>query len=262
MNIDRRIDVYNEDCLFGMNRIVDRSVDLILCDLPYGTTKCAWDIIIPFEPLWKQYKRIIKDNGAIILFGSEPFSSHLRLSNLSWYKYDLYWKKEKPTNFFQLKKRFGKCTETISIFYKNQPTYNPQKVKHNGKLIKNSPKGNHNSIVSGISKKVFAYQDDGYRYPNDILEFRREILGTTIHPTQKPLELIKYLIQSFSKENDLVVDNCFGSGTTPIACLETNRNFVGFEWNPDHPHDLNYNNAIKRIDIWKQNKKNIFDLLY
>jgi len=118
--------------------------------------------------MWEQLKRIIKPKGAIVLFGSEPFSSYLRLSNIDWYKYDLYWKKEKPTNFFQLKNRFGKCTETISIFYKKQCVYNPQKTKHEGPLVKNKPKGNHNSIVSGINKKVFAYQDDGTRYPNDV----------------------------------------------------------------------------------------------
>ncbi len=258
--MDKNI-IYNEDCLVGMNRIQDKAVDLIICDLPYGTTNCSWDIVIPFEPLWGQYKRIIKDNGAIVLFGSEPFSSMLRLSNLDWYKYDVYWKKEKPTNFFQLKRRFGKCTETISIFYKEQPIYNPQKVEHIGKKVTNKPKGNHNSIVSGIGKKVVAYEDDGYRYPSDVIEIRREILGTTIHPTQKPTELIKYLINTFSNEGDLVLDNCMGSFTTAIACLETKRNYIGFEWKPDVPHDEYFVLGEKRIQDWHEGQKTLFDLL-
>lgn len=130
--------IYNEDCLEGMNKIPDKSIDCIICDLPYGTTNCSWDSQIPLDKLWEHYNRIIKDNGAIVLFGAEPFSSFLRISNLKMYKYDLVWKKEKPTNFFQLKRRFGKCTEYIHIFYKKQCTYNPQMVKHNGPLVRNN----------------------------------------------------------------------------------------------------------------------------
>ena len=163
------------DCLERMKEIPDGSVDMVLTDPPYGLVSCGWDSVIPFEPMWTELKRIIKPNGAIVLFGSEPFSSFLRCSNLQMYKYDLYWKKEKPTNFFQLKKRFGKSTENILVFYQKQPTYNPQKVKHEGKLVTNKPKGNHNSIVAGINKKVLPYADDGTRYPNDILEFRRYV---------------------------------------------------------------------------------------
>jgi len=234
--------IYNMDCLEGMKFIPDKSIDMILCDLPYGTTACKWDNVIPFEPLWEQYKRIIKDRGAIVLFGSEPFSSYLRLSNIDWFKYDLYWKKEKPTNFFQLKRRFGKCTETISVFYHKQPTYNPQKIKHEGKMVTNKPKGNHNSIVAGINKKVTPYNDDGTRYPNDILEFRREVLGTTVHPTQKPVALFEYLIKTYTNEGETVLDNCIGSGTTAIACMNTNRNYIGFELNKEY-----FDIAEKRI---------------
>jgi len=202
---------------------------MILCDLPYGTTACKWDTIIPFESLWAQYNRIIKDNGAICLFGSEPFSSSLRLSNLEWYKYDLYWVKEKPTNFFQLKKRFGKLTENICVFYKKQCTYNPQMVKHEGEIVKNSPKGKHNSIITGVNKEVLPYKDNGYRYPCDILKFRREVLGTTVHPTQKPVALCEYLVKTYTDKNEVVLDNCMGSGTTAVACINTNRNYIGFE---------------------------------
>jgi DNA modification methylase len=217
----------------------------------YGTTACKWDVVIPFEPLWEQYKHIIKDRGAIVLFGSEPFSSYLRLSNLDWYKHDLYWKKEKPTNFFQLKKRFGKTTENILVFYKKQPTYNPQKVKHEGKLVSNKPKGNHNSIVAGINKKVLPYTDDGTRYPNDILEFRREVLGTTVHPTQKPVALLEYLIKTYTLENEIVLDNTMGSGSTGVACVNTNRNFIGIE-----KDDKYFEIAVDRIADAREKKAN------
>lgn len=224
------IELHNGDCLEVMKTIKDHSVDLILCDLPYGTTTCKWDNVIPFDKLWEQYNRIIKNNGAIVLFGSEPFSSQLRLSNLKNYKYDLYWKKEKPTNFMQLKRRPGKLTENICVFYNNQCTYNPQMIKHEGKLVKNSPKGKFNSVVSAqLNKRIIPYNDTGYRYPGDILEFRREKLGTTVHPTQKPVPLLEYLIKTFSNEGDLVLDNCMGSGSTGVACKNTNRNFIGIE---------------------------------
>ena len=238
-----KIELMQGDCLEKMKDIPDRSIDMILCDLPYGTTACKWDVVIPFAPLWEQYKRIIKPNGAIVLFGSEPFSSFLRCSNLQMYKYDLYWKKEKPTNFFQLKKRFGKSTENILVFYQKQPTYNPQKVKHEGKLVTNKPKGNHNSIVAGINKKVLPYADDGTRYPNDILEFRREVLGTTMHPTQKPVALLEYLVKTYTLEGETVLDNTMGSGSTGIACKNLNRNFIGIELDPDY-----FKIAEKRIN--------------
>ena len=188
-----------------------------------------------------------------MLFGSEPFSSKLRMSNLKNYKYDLYWEKEKPTNFFQLKKRFGKSTENIVIFYKKQCTYNPQMVKYKGDIIKNKPKGEHCSIVTGISnKKITPYIDSGYRYPCDILKFRREILGTTMHPTQKPVALLEYLIKTYTNENETVLDNCMGSGSTGVACINTNRKFIGMEMD-----DKYYEIACKRIEDAKACSENI-----
>lgn len=225
-----RVKLLFGDCLERMKEIPDKSIDCILADLPYGKTACKWDTLIPFEPLWEQYHRVIKDNGAIVLFGCEPFSSYLRLSNIKDYKYDLYWVKEKPTNFFQLKKRFGKTTENICVFYNKQPTYNPQMVKHNGKLVTNKPKGKHMSITSGISnKKVIPYIDTGYRYPTDILKFNRVPLGQTIHETEKPILLLEYIIKTYTNENETVLDNCMGSGTTCVACIKTKRNFIGIE---------------------------------
>ena len=221
---------YCGDCLEIMPAFLDKSVDMVLCDLPYGMVACKWDVIIPFDLLWKQYKRIIKDKGVIVLFGSEPFSSYLRLSNIGMYKYDLYWKKEKPTNIFQLKRRFGKSTETISIFYVVQPTYNPQMVIYNGKKVTNKPNGIHKSIVSGDSKqKVTPYSDTGFRYPVDVLEFRREVLGTTVHPTQKPVALFEYLIRTYTNEGDTVLDNCAGVLTAAVAAINTNRKYICIE---------------------------------
>jgi DNA modification methylase len=136
------------------------------------------------------------------------------MSNVKMFKYCAYWKKEKPTNFFQLKRRLGRTIEDILIFYKNQPTFNPQKTKHEGKLVKNKPKGNHNSIITGKNKEVYPYNDNGLRYPTDLIEIRREVLGTTIHPTQKPVALFEYLIKTYTNEGDIVLDNCAGSGTT------------------------------------------------
>ena len=242
------IDLRQGDCLEVMKDIPDKSIDMILCDLPYGTTACKWDIVIPFEPLWEQYNRIIKDNGAIVLFGSEPFSSELRLSNKSDYKYDIYWVKEKPTNFMQVKKRVGKLTENICVFYKKQCTYNPQMVKYNGKKVTNKPSEKNAKFKSVVSANsalpIKPYEDTGYRYPCDILNINREKLGSTIHPTQKPVELLKWLIKTYTNENEIVLDNCMGSGSTGVACINTNRKFIGIE------KDENYFNIAKeRIDI-------------
>lgn len=223
------IQLYIGDCLEVMKDIPEHSVDMVLCDLPYGNTACKWDVLIPFDRLWEQYKRVIKDNGAILLFGTEPFSSAARLSNLDWYKYDLVWQKEKPVNFFQLKRRFGKTTENIMIFYKKQPTYNPQMELSNKPRVTNKPKGKHKSIITGVNKEVLPYNDTGYRYPCDVLKFNREKLGSTIHDTQKPVELCEYLIKTYTNAGDLVLDNCMGSGTTGVACIHTKRNFIGIE---------------------------------
>ena len=219
--------IYNEDCLEGMKRIPDKSVDMILCDLPYGTTACKWDTVIPFEPLWEQYERVIKDNGAIVLFGTEPFSSLLRTSNIKRYRYDLIWEKSRFTNFLFVKKQFGKVHENISVFYKKQPTYNPQmeagepyKRKGTGK-----PKTKELMINPATDNGKVS---DGLRYPKSILKFPFHNVGN-VHPTQKPSDLFEYLIRTYTNENETVLDNCIGSGTTAIACLNTNRNFIGFE---------------------------------
>lgn len=218
------------DCLELMKQIPDNSIDMVLCDPPYGTTACEWDSVIPFDKMWKQLNRVIKDNGAILLFGTEPFASFLRLSNIKNYKYDLYWKKEKPTNFMQLKKRFGKVTENICVFYMKQCTYNPQKKKTERKVVNKPKQKNNSSIVSALNfSNIKPYVDDGTRFPNDVLEFNRVPLGKTVHPTQKPVALLMYLIKTYTNEQETVLDFTMGSGSTGVACKLTDRNFIGIE---------------------------------
>ena len=225
------VDLYNGDCLEIMKSIPDNSVDMVLCDLPYGTTKCSWDAVIPFDELWDRYDRIVKDNGTVVLFGQEPFSSFLRLSNLKNYRYDIYWEKERMTNIMQVKKRVGKTVETISVFYKNQPTYNPQMVKYDGPKRSNKVRnGKLGKLVDDSNdKKVFEYNDTGLRYPTQVWKFKRDILSSNLHPTQKPVLLLEELIKTYTKEGDTVLDNTMGSGSTGVACVSLNRNFIGIE---------------------------------
>lgn len=223
------------DCLDLMNNIPDKSINAIICDLPYGTTKCSWDTVIPFDDLWKQYNRIIKDDGVIILFGQEPFSSYLRISNITNYKYDIYWEKERLTNINQVKKRVGKTVETISVFYKKQCTYNPQMIKYEGKPRTNKIKnGKLGALTDTGCKPVFEYTDTGYRYPTSVWKFKRDCLTSNLHPTQKPLLLMEELVKTFTNEGDLILDNCMGSGTTGVAALTLNRRFIGIELNKDY----------------------------
>jgi len=223
------------DCLEEMKNIKDKSIDLILCDLPYGTTKCKWDIVLPFDELWAEYNRVIKDHGAILLFGTEPFSSKLRLSNIKDYKYDIYWEKERLTNIAQVKRRVGKTVETISIFYKSQCTYNPIMTKYNGPKRTNKVKdGKLGILTDSQTKKVKEYTDTGYRYPTQVWKYKRDCLTENFHPTQKPVKLLEDLIKTFSNENDWVLDNCMGSGSTGVACVETGRNFIGIELDSEY----------------------------
>ncbi len=249
------IDLRKGDCLEVMQDIPDKSIDAIIADLPYGTTACKWDSVIPFEPLWEQYNRIIKDNGAIVLFGSEPFSSFLRVSNIDNYKYDIYWEKERLTNINQVKRRVGKTVETISIFYKKQCTYNPQMVKYDGKPRTNKVKnGKMGTLTDQQEKKVFEYNDTGWRYPTQVWKFQRDCLISNLHPTQKPVALLEYLIKTYTNEGDTVLDNTMGSGTTGVACVNTNRSFIGIEMD-----DKYFAIAEKRInDTIKDKQCNLF----
>ena len=226
------------DCLERMKEIESGSVDLILTDPPYNTTSCSWDLQIPFEAMWFELKRIIKPNGAIVLFGIEPFSSFLRCSNIKDYKYDWYWQKERPTNVMQVKRRAGKVVETISVFYSSQCLYKPQKTAHTGELRTNKIKnGTLGVLIDSKSSVPTSYQDDGTRYPIQVLKFNRDCLKSNLHPTQKPVALMEYLIRTYTNENETVLDFTFGSGTTGVACINTNRKFIGIEMD-DHYFDI------------------------
>lgn len=192
-----------------------------------GTTRCKWDTVIPFQPLWNQYKRIIKPNGAIVLFGSEPFSSHLRLSNLKWYKYDWVWDKVRGTGFLNAKKQPMRNHENILVFYRKQCVYNPQKT--HGHVRKQSHrKKEYKTDVYG-SQTADTWYDSTDRYPRSIQVFSTDTQKCALHPTQKPVALLEYLIRTYTNEGDVVLDNCMGSGSTGIACVNTSRNFIGME---------------------------------
>ena len=235
--------IYNMDCLEGMKLIDDKSIDMILCDLPYGTTACKWDTIIPFEPLWEQYERIIKDNGAIVLFGSQPFTSALVMSNLKLFKYEWIWQKTLATNFMLVKKQPAKKHENILVFYKKQPTYNPQ--MEIGKPYKDKPRKRTVGIHGNAETIKKAINNEGTRYPSSVQLFSNGNNGN-VHPTQKPVELCEYLIKTYTNENELVLDNCIGSGTTAIACINTNRNYIGFELDKEY-YEIAKNRINKHI---------------
>ena len=235
--------LHHGDCLEIMPSIPDKSIDMILCDLPYGTTACKWDVVIPFEPLWKEYKRVIKDRGCIALFGSEPFSSYLRMSNIKNYRYDWIWHKNLSGSFATAKKMPMKYHENISVFYKKLPTYNPQfqpyaesvgKRFKDGEMVNRKKQFNNstNSLQGGLSFEGTQPIDTKRgKYPESVQFFKSEHTanGKRLHPTQKPVKLMEYLIRTYTSEGETVLDNCMGSGSTGVACVNTNRNFIGIE---------------------------------
>lgn len=220
-------EIYNMCGIEGMCGISTKSVDMICCDLPYGTTQSSWDVIIPFPSLWDQYNRIIKDDGAIVLFGMEPFSSMLRMSNLQMFKYDIIWDKIKGTGFLNAKRQPMRNHEIISVFYKKQCIYNPQKTTGH-ELKKTFRSKNLQTDVYGEMKKDYNYESTE-RYPRSIQIFPTDTQNSSLHPNQKPVALLEWLIKTYTNEGELIVDNCIGSGTTAIACINTGRNYVGFE---------------------------------
>ena len=226
------IDLRCGDCLELMKDIPSGSIDLILTDPPYGTTNCKWDTIIPFEPLWKQYKRIIKKNGAIVLFGAEPFTSMLICSNISWFKYNWIWQKDKATGHLNAKKQPMRTVETISVFYKNQCVYNPQLDKKPKKNIRpaTTKRKNIQNYGSMDKESVRGIPID-MSYPKDILSFRGCFgdKGKSNHPTEKPVALLEYLVKTYTNDGETILDNCMGSGSTGVACVNTGRNFIGIE---------------------------------
>ena len=225
------IKLYNGDCLVEMNKIEDKSVDLILCDLPYGSTQCSWDSIIPFDKLWEQYNRVLKDTGIVVLFSSGSFTIDLIQSNRKNFKYKLIWKKNVPTGMSSAKYRPMKYYEEICVFYKKKGTYNPQMKPREGvgKACYNYDHycGDSNHVSYEKVKKRY---DPDWVQPSDILEFNVvPNRNGKVHPTQKPIELLEWLIKTYSNENDLVLDNTMGSGSTGVACVNLNRDFIGIE---------------------------------
>lgn len=237
--------IYNEDCLEGMKRIPDGSVDMILCDLPYGTTACSWDEIIPFAPLWEQYERVIKDDGAIVLTASQPFTTKLINSNINNFKYSWVWDKKISGNPLLAKHQPLKVHEDINVFSKKKHYYNP--IMREGKA---RYKG------GGYSKLLNMEMSKNYNseyYPISILNFSNAERG--FHPTQKPVALFEYLIKTYTDKGDTVLDNCMGSGTTAIACMNTERNFIGFELDKTY-----YEKSLERIKN-HTTQTDIFDVL-
>ena len=243
MEIDN---IYNMDCLEGMKAIPDGSVDAVICDLPYGTTACAWDSVIPFDKLWEQYRRVCKPNAAIVLFGQQPFTSALVMSNPDWFKYDWIWRKPKGTGHLNAMKQPLRDVEIISVFYREQCTYNPQ-------YTKGEPYGNKSGSVHAFTEAgettygKFSSgpgtrnDNPGIRYPKQCIEFG-VVERDTLHPTQKPVDLLRYLVLTYTNEGDTVLDNCMGSGTTAIACIKERRHFIGFELSKEY-----FDKAVRRI---------------
>lgn len=231
------------DCLNLMKEIPDNSVDMVLCDLPYGTTQCKWDIVIPFDRLWEEYRRIVKQNGAICLFGTEPFSSRLRMSNINDFKYDWIWDKVKSTGFLNAKKQPMRGHEIVSVFYGKQCTYNPQMTHGHVRKVSSAEHKRNCTKTEVYGDHGLTCYDSTDRYPRSIQVFSTDVQKSSLHPTQKPVALCEYLIKTYTNEGETVLDNCMGSGTTGVACINTNRNFIGMEIEPKY-----FEIAKKRIE--------------
>lgn len=232
MNKLKNYELYNGDCLEVMKDIPDKSVDLILCDPPYGTTSCRWDSIIDLDKMWEQYNRIIKDNGAIVLFSAQPFTTELINSNIKNYKYSWYWIKNTTTGFAFAKYQPMRKVEDINIFYKKTPLYQPQGLVRLDKPVIKRKKFSNKDSVYNSSTLTKEHKIEFTNYPNNVLYYNKD--SKCIHPTQKPVDLLEYLIKTYTIEGDTVLDNCFGSGSTGVACANTKRRFIGIELDKEH----------------------------
>ncbi|WAW14733.1 DNA-methyltransferase [Peptostreptococcus equinus] len=245
----KRYELFEGDCLDLMNNIDDKSIDLIICDLPYGTTACRWDTIIDLEKLWIQYNRIIKDRGMIVLFSAQPFTTKLINSNIKNYKYSWYWIKNNVTGFNFAKYQPMRKVEDINIFYKSKPLYIPQGIKkiENSRIRVRKP-GKRESIYDEKNTLCNKEYIQKYtNYPNNVLYFNKD--SKCQHPTQKPVDLLKYLINTYTREEMIVLDNCMGSGSTGVACAELNRRFIGMESDNEYF-------KIAKLNIQKSYKEN------
>lgn len=221
------IELWCGDCLELMNNITDKSVDCIICDLPYGTTQNKWDSVIPFNLLWCQYRRIIKDNGAICLFGQGLFTANLICSNKEIYRYDLIWEKTKAGGFLNARRMPLQSHENISVFYKKLPTYNPQ-MESGKPYIKKAVTNGDGKNYGKFDRVGETVVNKGTRFPRSAIKISNDN-HKSLHPTQKPVELLEWLIRTYTNENEIVLDNCMGSGSTGVACVNTNRKFIGIE---------------------------------
>ena len=258
--------LYKGDCLEVMDELIALGIkfDMILCDLPYGTTACRWDSVIPFDKLWDRYKNLITDKGCIALFGSEPFSSFLRTTNIDMYKYDWIWEKGRATGCVHAKNKPMKAHENISIFSKGTTVHKSQskrRMYYEPVMSKGTPyqqvitppttgKLNHKPSKSNNEFVGTLLDNKGERYPRSVIKFSMHNVGL-LHPTQKPVELLEYLIKTYTAEDMLVLDNCMGSGSTGVACLNTNRRFIGIELDGNY-----FNIAKKRIEETEKELKN------
>ncbi len=230
--------LYNEECLECMSYLPPASVDMVMCDLPYGTTACKWDSVIPFAPLWEQYKRVCKKNAAIVLTASQPFTSALGASNLAGLKYAWVWEKSAATGHLNAKRMPMKIHEDVLVFYDGGHSYHPQDLRPHGKITRRGSNGDN------FGKSGTENFQEWTNYPRSVLRFPND--PKTVHPTQKPVALMEYLIKTYTNPGDTVLDNCMGSGTTGVACMNTGRNFIGIEKDVEHGY---FAIAEKRIRV-------------
>lgn len=224
-----RVQLYHGDCLELLKNVPDTSVDMVLCDLPYGVTKCKWDSVIPFDSLWSAYRRILKPHGVVALFGVEPFSSKLRMSNLEQFKYDWIWEKTNASGFLNAKKQPMRCHETISVFYDGQCTYNPQMIHGQTRKVSSANSKKNCKKTDAYGEHGLTGYDSTDRYPRSVQVFASDIQKNALHTTQKPIALLEYLILTYTNSGEIVLDNCMGSGSTGVAAVRTGRRFIGME---------------------------------
>lgn len=244
--------IYNMDCLEGMKMIPDGSVDCIICDLPYevlnkGNESVQWDRLLPFDELWAQYLRIAKPTAAILLFCQGMFTAQLMMSQPKLWKYNLIWEKDRGTGFLNAKRQPLRYHEDIAVFYREQPTYNPQMWQGQPNHARGNGEHKQTNQCYGALSGECEGDLSGMKYPRSIISFNKEHTADTFHPTQKPVNLLRYLIATYSNEGDTILDNCMGSGTTAIAAIREKRHFIGFELNAEY-----YEKAMKRIKLERQ----------